>query len=206
VSASLRQSLNARLPSPLSASLLFRCCLSACLLARSCAADCSSSASQLSTSITTAGPSEDSWSTRFSQPPACAQHRPPASLPCPAWLCVGSHLPRENPLPPPHSDRHSRTSSHSQDCCVARPGTDSTPRRSLHQPARAVISYPSHPLSACHLRIAACDSARPRRICDSLGSITLRLRRQHFACGRPIHLATSSPNDRAETSTLLHSR
>jgi hypothetical protein len=146
--------------------------------------------------------------------PACAQHRPSASLPCPAWLCVGSHLPRENPLPPPHSDRHSRTSSHSQeDCCVARPGTDSTPRRSLHPPARAVISYLSHPLSACHLRIAACDPARPRRICDSLGSITLRLRRQqqhdtrqHFACGRPIHLATSSPNEPAETSTLLHSR
>jgi hypothetical protein len=49
VSASLRQSLNARLPSPLSASLLFRRCLSVCLpacsLARSCAADCSSSLS-----------------------------------------------------------------------------------------------------------------------------------------------------------------
>jgi hypothetical protein len=151
-------------------------------------------------------------------PLACAQHRPSASaslLPCPAWLCVGSHLPRENPLPPPHSDRHSRTTSHSlsQDCCVARPGTDSTPRRFLHQPARAAISYLSTLLSACHLRTAACDSARPRRICDCLGSLTLRLRRQqqhdsrqHFACGRPIHLATSSPNDRAATSTLLHSR
>jgi hypothetical protein len=95
--------------------------------------DCSSL--QLSPSITTAGPSGLVVDTQTQQPfrlsslhrtalHCTALHRTVRLRHCLALLRWIAPAARQNPLPPPHSDRHSRTYSHSQDCCVSRPGSD----------------------------------------------------------------------------------
>jgi hypothetical protein len=186
--------------------------------------DCSSL--QLSPSITTAGPSGLVVDTQTQQPfhlsslhrtaphrtalHRTAPHSPSASLPGFASLDRTCRAPESTPTTAfrpalPHLQSLAR---------LLRVSTRQrqTPRRTHHGPACAhqLISYLSPPRTPRHHCTAACDPARPRCICDSLGSTALaRRQRQHldslqpFACGRPIHLATSSPNERAETSALL---
>jgi hypothetical protein len=179
---------------------------SACSLLRSCC--CSS--------ITTAGPSGLVVDTLLAASRNCtlALHRPRHCLPCPVWLCWIAPAARENPLPPPHSDRHSRTSSHQpsqlhQGCCVARPsrpGSDSSPpRQSLL--AQALISPTSRRLcllvscssiATCDLLdLAASATVSAPSPCAAAVNNNATASDQPFACGRPIHLATSSPNERA---------
>lgn len=115
----------------------------------------------LSTSITTAGPSGLVVDTLLAASRLHALHlRHCPALP--AWLCwIAPAAFESTPTTAfrpalPHS-------SHSQDCAVPQPGSDSTPRRTHRQPARAVHSLPtylSHRLSARHQRtVAACDPA-----------------------------------------------
>jgi len=173
----------------------------------------------------------DSWSTRssacFSQPlPLALLVRastacPSASLPCPAWLCWIAPAARENPLSPPHSDRHSRTPSVSQpsaSCtktsCLAR-STDrptdqaatSAPPRQSHQLAQALISPTCRLLcllAACDLLdLAASATVSAPSPCDAAANNNATAFDQLFACGRPIHLATSSPNKRADFRSHL---
>ena len=151
---------------------------SACSLLRSCCSSCCRRPSPLQAPV-------DSWSTRFSQPPACpsqpastALHRPPAVCvtACPVWLCWIAPPAPENPLPPPHSDRLSRTSSQSVAPrllrgSIDRPGSDSSaPRKS--QLAQALISptcrrrSPSPPVissTSPHLRQSRLHHLRRRQ-------------------------------------------
>ena len=201
--------------------------LSACLLALApqlAAPRC------LSTSITTAGPSGlvvDTLHRSLSRLLACLFEPalpacPSASLPCPAWLCWIAPAAPENPLSPPHSDRHSRTPSVSHSSvsctktsCLAR-STDrptdqaatSAPPRQSHQLAQALISPTcrlSCPLAACDLLdLAASATVSAPSPCDAAANNNnATASDQPFACGRPIHLATSSPNKRAHSCSFL---
>lgn len=202
--------------------------LSACLLALApqlAAPRC------LSPSITTAGPSglvvdtlAASVVASFSQH-CTATACPSASLPCPAWLCWIAPAAPENPLS--HQRNPTGTPAPSQSVSqsvkslpVARQlsvcllldqaATSAPPPRQSHQLAQALIS-PTCRRLFCSLAAAACDlldlaasaTVSAPSPCDAAANNNATASDQPFACGRPIHLATSSPNKRADYCSSL---
>ena len=148
---------------------------------------------------------------------------------CPALPgFVGSHLPRQRihsltsafrpALPHPASQSVSQ-SSHSQlhDNCLSvcllldQAATSAPPPRQSHQLAQALIS-PTCCRLFCSLAAAACDlldlaasaTVSAPSPCDAAANNNnATASDQPFACGRPIHLATSSPNKRADYCSSL---
>lgn len=147
-----------------------------------------------------------------SLPQACTARLPSASLP---WLCWIAPAARERT----HSHHRIPTGTPALpliSCTktvawLARPGSDSSPPPRRSHLAQALIS------PTCRLRvllafssIAACDlldlaasaTVSAPSPCNAANNNTTASH-QHFACGRPIHLATSSPNERAEFPSSL---
>ena len=147
------------------------------------------------------------------------------ALPCLALLDRTCRA-RESTLSPAHSDRHSRTQPVSQSVsqvtlsctttvclsvsCSTRQRLQQPPRQS-HQLAQALIS-PTCCRLFCSLAAAACDlldlaasaTVSAPSPCDAAANNNnATASDQPFACGRPIHLATSSPNKRADYCSSL---
>lgn len=155
------------------------------------------------------------------------------ALPLPARLrhCpalpgfVGSHLPRQRihsltsafrpALPHPVSQSVKSLSVARQlSVCplLDQAATSAPPPRQSHQLAQALISPPCCRLfcslaaaaTACDLLdLAASATVSAPSPCDAAANNNATASDQPFACGRPIHLATSSPNKRADYCSSL---
>lgn len=195
-------------------------CLLSYLLA--CLHSCCCSSCCLSTSITTAGPSGlvvDTLHRSLSRLLACLfEPALPVRLRhCPALPgFVGSHLPRQrihshHRIPtgtpaPSQSVTHSVARRHT---CLPRPsdrpGSDfSTTSPESSTLAQALTSPTCRLLAACDLLdLAASATVSAPSPYDAAANNNATASLQLFACGRPIHLATSSPNRRADFRSFL---
>jgi len=199
-----------------------------CLPARSRAAACCSSLS-----VDVPSPLQapvDSWSTRLLLQFSCCFFQPALPLPARLRHClalpgfVGSHLPRQRihslttafrpALPHPVSQSVSQvTLSRTTTVCLLldQAATSAPPPRQSHQLAQALISPTCCRLIFCSLAAAACDlldlaasaTVSAPSPCDAAANNNATASDQPFACGRPIHLATSSPNKRADCCSSL---
>jgi len=183
----------------------------------------------LSTSITTAGPSGLVVDTLkcllLAASPACfacsSQHRLPVcvtALPCLALLdrtCRARESTLTTAFRPalPHPVSQSLIGQLHEDflsCSLDRPtdqAATSAPPRQCHQLAQALISPTCRLLcllAACDLLdLAASATVSAPSPCDAAANNNATAFDQPFACGRPIHLATSSPNKRADFRSHL---
>ena len=171
----------------------------------------------------------DSWSTRLLLQFSCCFFQPALPLPARLRHClalpgfVGSHLPRQRihslttafrpALPHPVSQSVSQvTLSRTTTVCLLldQAATSAPPPRQSHQLAQALIS-PTCCRLFCSLAAAACDlldlaasaTVSAPSPCDAAANNNATASLQLFACGRPIHLATSSPNKRADCCSSL---
>jgi hypothetical protein len=157
--------------------------------------------------------------TAAAAPPAVCRRPSPLQAPVDSWSTRFIAAP-ENPLSPPHSDRHSRAHpvSHSvsqlhEDLPVFldRPTDRPTRQRLQHHLARVISSLAQALISPTCRLLAACDlldlaasaTVSAPSPCDAAANNNATASLQLFACGRPIHLATSSPNKRADFRSFL---
>jgi len=200
-----------------------------CLPARSRAAACCSSLSVDVPSPLQAP--VDSWSTRLLLQFSCCFFQPALPLPLPARLrhclalpgfCWIAPAAPENPLshhriptgtPAPSQSVSQVTLSRTTTVCLLldQAATSAPPPRQSHQLAQALISPTCCRLIFCSLAAAACDlldlaasaTVSAPSPCDAAANNNATASEQPFACGRPIHLATSSPNRRADYCSSL---
>lgn len=196
-------------------------CLLSYLLA--CLHSCCCSSCCLSTSITTAGPSGlvvDTLHRSLSRLLACLfEPALPVRLRhCPALPgFVGSHLPRQrihshHRIPTGTPAPSQSLSQLHEDTPVLSSSLDRPTRQRLQHHlagvisslAQALISPTCRLLAACDLLdLAASATVSAPSPCDAAANNNATASLQLFACGRPIHLATSSPNKRADFRSFL---
>jgi hypothetical protein len=166
----------------------------------------------------------DSWSTRFiAASPACLlaclfEHCLPARLRHCLALLDRTCRARESTLTTAFRPALPRPSSQSlsqsvarRPTCLPRPTDPPTRQRLQHHLARVISSLAQALISPTCRLLAACDlldlaasaTVSAPSPCDAAANNNATASLQLFACGRPIHLATSSPNKRADFRSFL---
>ena len=154
---------------------------------------------------------------------ACTAACPSASLPCPAWLCWIAPAAPENPLshhriptgtPAPSQpvSQSSVSCTKTVSCSLDQAATSATTSPESSARAGPDISYllsprlllARSPPPVISSNLAASATVSAPSPCDAAANNNnATASDQPFACGRPIHLATSSPNKRADYCSSL---